>query len=149
MLIGELAKALGVTTKTLRHYERIGLIPAAARSPKGYRVYSEAAVVRARMVTGLRRLDLSLDAVRGLLDGGDDGRSLRQRLMGRLDEQIQDYDLRIAVLQGRRDDLQARYDALLTVPATQSGNCICGALLERCNCGPQPPASEARPGKTA
>lgn len=143
MLIGELARALGVTTKTLRHYEKIGLIPEAGRSENDYRVYCEAAVERARLVTGLRKLDLSLDAVRALLDDDGDGRSLRQRLMGRLDEQIQEYELRIAVLQGGRDDLQARFDALLSTPATHSGTCICGALLEPCSCG------ERQPGKTA
>lgn len=149
MLIGELAKTLGVTTKTLRHYEKIGLIPAAARSATGYRIYSEAAVERARLVTGLRRLDLSLEAVRSLLDGQGDGRSLRQRLLGQLDQQIQDYELRIAVLQGKRDDLQARYDGLLTTPRARSGTCICGALLERCTCGPQPSPDERRSGDAA
>lgn len=149
MLIGELARTLGVTTKTLRHYEKIGLIPEAARSAKGYRIYSQAAVERARLVTGLRRLDLSLEAVRSLLDGQGDGRSLRQRLLGQLDEQIQDYELRIAVLQGRRDDLQARYEGLLTTPRARSGTCICGALLEPCTCGPQPAPDEPHGDRAA
>ncbi|CAN5809936.1 hypothetical protein BH23PSE1_BH23PSE1_02630 [soil metagenome] len=132
MLIGELARALEVTPKALRHYEKIGLIPPACRAANGYRAYSGAAVARARLVLALRRLDLPLDAVRALLDGGGDGRSLRARLMGRLDEEIQDHELRIAILQGRRDDLLARYDALLATRGP--GDCICGALLEPCTC---------------
>ncbi|MBA3325843.1 MAG: MerR family transcriptional regulator [Rhodobacteraceae bacterium] len=135
MRIGELAKALGVTPKTLRHYEKIGLVPEAGRSANGYRAYSEAAVDRAQLAVALRRLDLPLPDVRRLLDGADDGRSLRQRLMGLLDLQIQDHDLRIAVLQGRRDDLRARYDAMLSMPGRASGSCICGALLRPCTCG--------------
>lgn len=143
MLIGELARALEVTPKTLRHYEKIGLVPAAGRATNGYRAYSAAAVARARLVVALRKLDLPLDAVRELLDGPrdeprdgpKDGRSLRQRLMGRLDQSIQEHDLRIAILQGRRDDLQARYDALLSTPARDPGGCICGALLQPCTCG--------------
>lgn len=134
MLIGELAKALEVTPKTLRHYERIGLIPQAARAANGYRAYSPVAVERARLVVALRRLDLPIEAVRGLLDGGD-GRGLRQRLMGRLDELIGEHELRIAILQGRRDDLQARYYALLATPARDRDGCICGALLRPCTCG--------------
>lgn len=134
MLIGELAGELGVTPKTLRHYERIGLIPAAERQPNGYRTYSERAAHRARLVVALRQLDLSLDAIAGLLAGGD-GRGLRQRLMGRLDELISKAELEIAVLQGRRDDLQARFDALLDTPRGTADDCICGALLRPCECG--------------
>jgi DNA-binding transcriptional MerR regulator len=120
--------------KTLRHYEKIGLIPAAQRSVNGYRVYSDAAAERARLIVALRKLDLSLDTVRDLLDGDGDGRNLRQRLLGRLDQQIQEWELRIAVLQGQRDDFQARYDALLSSKATQPESCICGALLQPCSC---------------
>ena len=134
MLIGELAKTLGVTAKTLRHYARIGLIPAPERSPGGYRSYSGAAVERARLVVGLRRLDLSLGAVRDLIEDTGDGRTLRQRLMGRLDEKLSEVDLEISVLQGKRDDLQARYEGLLQTPATRVGTCICGALLQPCAC---------------
>ena len=39
MRIGELAAKLSVSTKTLRHYEKIGLLPPAARSENGYRVF--------------------------------------------------------------------------------------------------------------
>ncbi len=134
MLIGELAKALGVTTKTLRHYEKVGLIPAAGRSANGYRTYSPLATERARLIVGLRGLDLPLEKIRALLDTDGDGRSRRQRLMGELDRQIQEYDLQIAVWQGRRDDLQARYDGLLQTPAARAGTCICGALLQPCRC---------------
>src|SRR5262249_17369513 len=118
-----------------RHYEKIGLIPAAQRSRNGYRAYSDAAIARARLVVALRKLDLPLEVVRELLEEKVDRRSLRQRLMGQLDEQIHDYELRIAVLQARRDDLQARCDALLTPPSERSADCICGALLQPCSCG--------------
>ena len=47
MRIGQLAAALGTTTKTLRFYERIGLLRQAARSDSGYRLYDRAAMDRA------------------------------------------------------------------------------------------------------
>lgn len=134
MLIGELAETLDVSAKTLRHYEKIGLVPRSRRLANGYRLYDEAAIARLRLVVSLRRLDLSLEAVRELLEGDGDGRNLRQRLMGRIDQQIQECDLGIAVLQGRREDLQARYDALVSA-AARPPHCICGALLEPCTCG--------------
>lgn len=132
--IGELAKTLGVTPKTLRHYEKIGLIPEAERMENGYRMFSAKAAKRAGVVVGLRSLDLSIDAIRKLLDE-DDGRALRQRLLGLLDREVQDYALKIAVLQGRHDDLEARYHALLSTPSKQDGDCICAALMRPCSCG--------------
>jgi len=131
--IGELATALGVTPKTLRHYEKIGLIPEAERTASGYRVFSADAAKRAGIVVGLRALDLSIDAIRQLLDGTD-GRSLRQRLLGILDQEVQDYALKIAVLQGRHDDLEARYHALLSTPNDKVNDCICAALMRPCSC---------------
>ena len=132
MQIGELAAALGVTTKTLRHYERIGLIPAAQRTGSGYRVFSEAAARRARLVVDLRGLGLSIEKIRSLLAAGDG--AMRQRLMGLLEEELQRHALQIAVLQGRHDDLDARYRALL-LAKDAPGDCICGALLRECDCG--------------
>ncbi|MEL6963672.1 MAG: MerR family DNA-binding transcriptional regulator [Pseudomonadota bacterium] len=132
--IGDLAKRLGVTSKTLRHYEKIGLIAEATRTDNGYRVFSAEAAKRAEIVVGLRTLDLSIEAIRRLLDD-DDGRPLRQRLLGLLDREVQDYALKIAVLQGRHDDLEARYHALLSTPTQQDGDCICAALMRPCSCG--------------
>jgi DNA-binding transcriptional MerR regulator len=132
MLIGELAKALGVTPKTLRHYETIGLVPAAERARNGYRTYSLEAIRCARLVVDLRSLGLTLDTIQELL--AEDGRSLRQKLLGVLDQQIQAHALQIAVLQGRYDDLNARYHALLSQPAGAPPDCICGALMRNCDC---------------
>lgn len=135
MQIGELARTLGVTPKTLRHYERIGLIPPARRTSAGYRVFPPEAVNRARLVVELRRLGLSLDAIGSLFE--DDGRPLRKRLLSLLDQEAQRYALEIAVLQGRHDDLDARCRALLTTPGA-APDCVCAALLRPCNCAAQP-----------
>jgi DNA-binding transcriptional MerR regulator len=134
MRVGELAARLEVTPKTLRHYEKIGLLPPPERAPNGYRTFGPRAARQARLIVNLRRLGLGLDEIRGLLDEGD-GRGLRRRLLGRLDEQIRDRELEIARLQGEREELQARYDALVRTPRDRSGDCICAALLAPCDCG--------------
>ncbi|WP_233417124.1 MerR family transcriptional regulator [Halovulum marinum] len=139
MLIGEMAALLEVTPKTLRYYERIGLIAPPERGANRYRFYGPRAARRAQLVVSLRRLGLGLEEIRDLLDAGD-GRSLRQRLLGRLDEQIRDRDLTIARLQGERDELQARYDALVGTPREREGDCICAALLAPCDCGARDPS---------
>ena len=50
MRIGDLAAAAGVSPDTIRHYERTGLLPPAARSANGYREFPEEALERLRVV---------------------------------------------------------------------------------------------------
>ncbi|MFF2013544.1 MerR family transcriptional regulator [Streptomyces sp. NPDC058195] len=67
MRIGEMAALVGVTTRAIRHYHRIGLLPEPARRANGYRVYGvRDAVVLAR-VRRLTELGLGLDEVRDAL----------------------------------------------------------------------------------
>jgi len=131
--IGEIAKELGVTAKTLRHYERMGLLRPPQRTARHYRMYDGADMRRARHLVDLRRLGLSLEEMRGLLGDDKSGRTRRQRLLGILDEKLREIDETLAVLQGRRDDTAARYLALLGTPPHNDGDCICAALVA-CNC---------------
>ncbi|MEE1769833.1 MerR family transcriptional regulator [Streptomyces sp. JV185] len=67
MRIGEIAALVGVTSRTVRHYHHIGLLPEPVRRPNGYRVYSvRDAVVLAR-IRRLTELGLGLDEVRDVL----------------------------------------------------------------------------------
>jgi DNA-binding transcriptional MerR regulator len=132
MLIGELAQRLGVSRKTLRYYETVGLVPPAERASSGYRMYPPEAVRRAQLVVGLRAIGLSLQQIQIVLT--EDGRPMRKRLMAVLDQQIQEDAVKIAVLQGRHDDLEARYHALLAAPRDRPPDCICDALMRRCDC---------------
>jgi DNA-binding transcriptional MerR regulator len=59
--IGQLARELGVSTDTVRFYERTGLLPRAARRDNDYREYGEGDVEHLRLLIDLRRLDLPLD----------------------------------------------------------------------------------------
>jgi DNA-binding transcriptional MerR regulator len=68
--IGEVAKLLGVTTKTLRHYERIGLIEP-DRTESDYRVYTPEEVLRLQRIRLLQDLGLSLKQIRLILGEGE------------------------------------------------------------------------------
>jgi DNA-binding transcriptional MerR regulator len=65
--IGELARATGTKVETIRYYERIGLLPAPARTGGNYRSYGRAHLERLSFVRRSRDLGFSLDAVRELL----------------------------------------------------------------------------------
>jgi len=136
--IGELAKVLGTTTKTLRHYERMEILHPPQRTDKGYRIYDESDLRRARQVVDLRRIGLSIEEIRDLFKNIPGVATRRQRLLGLLDEKLRDTDEMLGVLQGQRDDLAARYVGLLDTPRQRVGTCICDALMMPCNCRDAP-----------
>ncbi|MCH8849351.1 MAG: heavy metal-responsive transcriptional regulator [Chloroflexi bacterium] len=67
MKIGELARSTGATVKTIRFYEDAGLIQAAPRTESGYRIYGTADVERLEFIRKAKRLGMSLDEIRGVL----------------------------------------------------------------------------------
>ncbi len=132
--IGELAQALGTTTKTLRHYEKMGLIIPSGRTRSDYRVYDHDDQRRARNVMGMRGIGLSIPEIQNLLQDNSAIQSVRQRLLGYLDEKLRETEETLSVLQGRRDDLSARSLSLFDTPQTRNDDCICNALLQSCDC---------------
>lgn len=66
--VGALARATGLTVRTLHHYEEIGLLLPAERSPAGHRLYGVPEVRRLHQIASLRQLGLSLDEIRDALD---------------------------------------------------------------------------------
>lgn len=65
--IGEVAKLLGVTTKTIRYYEEIGLLDEPVRTDSGYRVYNAQDLLRLYRIKQLQDLGLSLERIHVLL----------------------------------------------------------------------------------
>lgn len=67
MKIGTLASATGVPIDTIRHYEREGLLPQAARTEGNYRIYDETHAQRLSFIRHCRGLDMTLAEIRVLL----------------------------------------------------------------------------------
>ena len=109
------------------------MLPIAERTKSGYRLYGGAAVNQIRRVLGLRRLGLTIDELHASVNVNKDP-GLRKHLLGLLDEKLHQQDLELSVLQGRRDDLAARHQALLSTPRERPSDCICDALLISCSC---------------
>lgn len=97
--IGEFARLVGVTPKTVRHYEKPGLIREPERSETCCRLYSAEDLLRLNRVTRLRSLGLSPAQVRPVLGGKDEEEVLRSALTVLLDEVKE----QIGRLQERRD----------------------------------------------
>ncbi|GGZ57185.1 HTH-type transcriptional regulator HmrR [Lysobacter xinjiangensis] len=70
--IGEASALAGVSAKMIRHYESIGLIPEAARTFAGYRLYSDADVHRLQFIKRARTLGFSIKQIEALLSLWDD-----------------------------------------------------------------------------
>lgn len=86
--IAEVARLSGVTSRTLRHYDAVGLLRPARVGTGGYRHYGPAQMLRLRQVLLLRELGLGLDAIAAVLDGERDRLDTLRRHARRLaDEQ--------------------------------------------------------------
>ena len=67
MNIGQASDASGISQRMIRHYEKIGLIPAPPRRDSGYRDYSDADVARLRFAAHARDLGFPIEEIRALL----------------------------------------------------------------------------------
>jgi DNA-binding transcriptional MerR regulator len=79
--VKQVAELSGVSVRTLHHYDQLGLLSPSARSQAGYRLYSDADLLRLQQILVNRELGLSLEDIRKLLDdpGFDRVAALRQQ----------------------------------------------------------------------
>ncbi len=106
MRIGELAAAVGVTTRTVRHYHHLGLLPEPERRTNGYRDYGLRHAVALARIRRLTELGLGLAEVRDVL-AEDAGRDLVE-VLTELDEDLARQE---SAIRERRARLRALLDA--------------------------------------
>lgn len=105
MRIGELAAAVGTTTKTLRFYEQQGLLHDTARTSSGYRDYPPEAVARIDFIHRGKAAGLTLAQVRQVLDIRDRGQAPCAHVVDLLDGRLREIDRQL-------DDLRALRGAI-------------------------------------
>ncbi|MBP2413236.1 DNA-binding transcriptional MerR regulator [Arthrobacter stackebrandtii] len=71
MHIGDLAEATGLSQRTIRHYDEVGLLPATTRSEGGFRIYTESDLQRMLVIRSMKPLGFTLEEMGELLDTVD------------------------------------------------------------------------------
>lgn len=104
--IGDAAKQVGMTPKTIRYYEGLGLLSAPERTESGYRLYSESDLERLGFIKGGKALGLSLGEIKEILEAWNEGDSPCGHVSALLESKIGDLDRRIAEMTAFRDRLR-------------------------------------------
>src|SRR5215467_2052158 len=117
MKIGQVATESGVSIDTIRFYERRGVLPAAARTAAGYRVYSDATVERIQLARRMQSLGLTLDEIASALHDRDQGHASCEAQRWRLEAALDRIETRIADLVRLRDEVSA------ALAACEAGTC--------------------------
>lgn len=99
---GALAKAAGVSPDTIRHYERIGVLPRASRTESGYRVYPARAVERVLVVQRALRIGFTLAELAEVLKARDAGGAPCRRVYEIAQEKLMGIEADIEALKRTR-----------------------------------------------
>jgi Cu(I)-responsive transcriptional regulator len=117
--IGDLGKLTETKIETIRYYERIGLLPAPARTSGNYRLYSENQVGRLSFVRRARDLGFTIEEVRELLSLSDQKDRSCESVDAIARQHLADVDRKIADLTALRREL----DSII-------GQCGCGTIAQ-------------------
>ena len=113
MRIGDLTERAGVTPRTVRYYENIGLIPPGEREGHGQHYYTEETLARLQKIDQLKKLGLSLDEIRNVIDlyfTDPSGVQPKQQVLAILRQHLAEANQKIGALQQFRADLKANIE---------------------------------------
>ena len=116
MRIGELADEIGITTEAIRYYEKVGILSAPARTPSGYRDYTQPALERLRFIRTAQTVGFTLGEIGEILELRDNGETPCDHVRQLIAKHATDLQQRIEDLQAMQTDLHQ----LATVAATIS-----------------------------
>lgn len=127
--IGELAKRLGITTRTIRYYEEIGLMVAPERLGGGTRMYNKEDILRLKFILKIKDLGISLNEMQELAgsyaenyDVYENYDRITPRLLEILDHHIQKVDDKISNLSSVRKDIVDYRTRILDALKEQAGS---------------------------
>jgi DNA-binding transcriptional MerR regulator len=100
---GELARLTGVSADTLRHYERLGILPTSQRTNGGYRMFPASAVERVQLAQRALQLGFSLKELSEILRRCDNGGAPCHHVLKLTEEKLQSLGQQIQDLQRTQD----------------------------------------------
>jgi MerR family copper efflux transcriptional regulator len=115
MRIGEFAERAGVTPRTVRYYESLGLLGPSERAGTGFRYYTEVELARLKKIGALKGLGLSLEEVATVIPlYFEDSTLLRgkQKVVEILKTHLQETNEKIAALTQFQSELQSNIDRI-------------------------------------
>lgn len=114
MLIGELAKAAGVSKDTVRHYDELGLLLAGERiaGSRIYREYSNENITRIKMIRSAKEMGFTLSEVRKLTQDYDRGKMSDTQVIELLEEKLKVIRGKISALRQIEDLVQGKLNSL-------------------------------------
>lgn len=115
MRIGQFAQRAGVTPRTVRYYESLGLLGPSEREGSGFRYYTEAELLRLQKINDLKELGLSLEEIASVVPlYFEDPTRIRgkQKILEILEGHLQETDEKIAALGQFRSELQEKIDRI-------------------------------------
>lgn len=118
LTVGAVAGLVGVSVRTLHHYDRIGLVIPSARTPAGYRVYDDADIERLHRVLTYRELGFPLEQIATLLDDPDaDALAQLRSQRDLLNERIRRLHRMVAAVE---EMMNAKHDGIQLTAAEQA-----------------------------
>jgi DNA-binding transcriptional MerR regulator len=115
MRIGELADQAGVTPRTIRYYEGLGLLGPSEREGQGFRYYTEAELTRLKKIDALKQLGLTLEEIGEVIPlycEDPTGLLGKRRVLEILEAQLAETDEKIEALQRFRYEIQINIDKI-------------------------------------
>ena len=124
LTIGQIARRTGISAKTIRFYEEIGLLPRPPRGPNSYRRYSLADINRLLLLRRIRLLGLPLSTAKPLLMGASDARcgDVQRQLLSLVEQRLHAIDREIAELHTLRETVAGYQRALAACPPSDSAS---------------------------
>ncbi|MBA2392779.1 MAG: MerR family transcriptional regulator [Ktedonobacteraceae bacterium] len=113
MRMGDLTQRARVTPRTVRYYESIGLLPPGEREGHGQHSYTEETLARLQKIDQLKKLGLSLDEIRDVIDlyfTDPSGVQPKQKVLAILHHHLAEADQKIDALQQFRADIQGHIE---------------------------------------
>jgi DNA-binding transcriptional MerR regulator len=98
MKIGQLAQTTGLSTKTIRYYEDIGVLPEPERQVNGYRIYGKTVVDRLAFIRDAQASGLSLIEIQWILELRDEGKSTCGHTISLLESHLDDVEKQMTEL---------------------------------------------------